>query len=127
MFLFDFDKEFYNFTRPVKDISPHEIIRRDDQVIIVHNALGVDSDDIKVDVNKLYGKHYLTLFGETKNSVSGKNYSFNSRFLIDVDSVKDVEWEVKDGLLYVTLQYKEPQAQQVKITRKDKMYLTEGK
>lgn len=125
MFMLDFDKDFFNFSRPIKDMTPYEIVKDEDRTIIIHSAVGVPEDEIKVKIDKLYGKYYLILAGEYKNPISGKHYSFNSRFLVDKDSVDNIQWKTENGLLYVGVLYKEPEVPDIKVLKMDEMKLIE--
>ena len=39
---FDWDKTLYKFNRAEKDMNPYSIVNKKDEVIIVHNILGID-------------------------------------------------------------------------------------
>lgn len=117
-FLFNFldwDRDFYSFTRNIKDMYPYEIIRKDNCATIVFNALGLSKDNIKVNTDKTRGTDYIVISGEQKNAVTGKTYSVNGRFLIDANEIKNIEWKVQDGLLYVYVHFKQAEKPQIEI------------
>lgn len=117
-FLFNFldwDRDFYSFSRNIKDMYPYEIIRKDNCATIVFNALGLSKDNIKVSTDKTRGTDYLVISGEQKNAVTGKTYSVNGRFLIDANEIKNIEWKVQDGLLYVYVHFKQAEKPQIEI------------
>lgn len=121
-FLFNFldwDRDYYSFHRNIKDMYPYEIVRKDNQSIIVFNALGLSKDNIKVTFDKVRGTDYLLINGEQKNEVTNKTYSVNGRFLIDVNEVKNIDWKVKDGLLYVNVYFKESEKPKIEIQYKE--------
>lgn len=100
-FLADFDKGFYRFSRPTKDMNPYRIVHNDNKISIVINAVGVKKDDIKISIERLNGRDYLVVNGETKNQVLETSYSINLRFIINPESIENIEWYVEDGLLYI--------------------------
>ena len=120
-FLFNFldwDDDFYSFSRPTKDMYPYEIVRTEDKCIIVFNALGLSKESVKVDFDKSRGTDYLVINGENKNEVTNKTYSIKARFRIDANEIKDIEWYLKDGLLYVEITYKKAEKPQIEIKYK---------
>mgnify|MGYP003481258011 CR=1 FL=1 len=50
---FDWDKTLYKFNRAEKDMNPYSIVNKKDEVIIVHNILGIDKKDLPKLINKL--------------------------------------------------------------------------
>ena len=50
--LFDdlgWDKSFYSFLRSEKDQTPYSVIKKsEDEMILVHNVLGVNKEDLEV-------------------------------------------------------------------------------
>ena len=120
LFDLDFDKEFYRFTRNLKDMYPYEIVRKDNQAIIIHNVVGLSKDDIKISLEK-DKVNYLVISGEKKNEITDKIYKVDSRFTINLDEIAEegIEWEVKDGLLYVYITFKELEKPNIKIKYKE--------
>lgn len=114
----DWDGDFYSFSRPTKDMYPYEIVRKDDKCTIVFNALGIPQENISIDFDKSRGTDYLVINGENKNKVTNKTYSIKARFIIDTNEIKDIEWSLKDGLLYVEITYKKPEKPQIEIKYK---------
>jgi len=115
----DWDRDFYSFTRPIKDMYPYEIVREGNKTTIVFNALGLSKENIKVDFDKIRGTDYLVISGEQKNDVTGRTYSVNGRFAIDVNEIKKIEWKCKDGLLYVDVYFKQPDKPKIDIVYKE--------
>lgn len=111
MFNLDFDKDFYRFTRNLKDMYPYEIVKKDNQAIIIHNVVGLSKEDIKISIERDGLVDYLVISGEKKNAITNKIYSVDSRFKIILDDIasEGIEWEVKDGLLYVYIAFKTPE------------------
>lgn len=100
-FLADFDKDFYRFNRPTKDMKPYRIVENNNKVYIVINAVGIKKEDIKITLEKLNGVNYLVVNGESKNEVLNTSYSINLRFIINPESIENIEWYVQNGLLYI--------------------------
>lgn len=105
----DFDSDFYNFQRSIKDMKPYEVVKTNDKSTVVFNVLGLSKENISVTVEKQRGTDYLVISGEQKNEITNKTYSVNGRFIIDVNEVKNIEWRVKDGLLYIDVYFKQPE------------------
>jgi HSP20 family molecular chaperone IbpA len=106
--LFDFDKHFYFFNRDEKDMHPYDVIRKKDALILTHNVLGLEKEDIKLTIKTENLKNYIVISGSSKDEVTGKCYSINSRFSYDpneIDITKATS-EMKNGLLYITIPYK---------------------
>ena len=111
--LFDFDRNFYNFVRAEKDMNPYTIINKDKQTILVHNVTGINKEDLKVTMKTENGEKTLYITGQTMDEITGSNYAINSRFRVKAQAIKSVESECKNGLLYVTITYKEPKEEEI--------------
>lgn len=120
LFDLDFDKEFYRFTRNLKDMYPYEIVRKDNRATVIHNVVGLSKDDIKISLEREGKIDYLVISGEKKNEITDKIYKVDSRFTINLDEIatEGIEWEVKDGLLYVYVTFKAPEKPNIKIKYK---------
>lgn len=113
--LFDFDRKFYTFVRPEKDMMPYTIINKENQTILIHNVIGINKEDLKISVKTENGEKILYISGQTKDNISGNNYEVNSRFKIKAQSIKNIECECANGLLYVTISYNEPEEKEIEI------------
>ena len=103
--LFDdlgWDKSFYSFLRSEKDQTPYSVIKKsEDELILVHNVLGINKEDLEIKLRSEDGQRVLYITGETKDEKTNKKYSINSRFTIkNGNKIKDVTSEAKNGLLY---------------------------
>lgn len=120
-----FDKSFYAFNRPVFDMSPYHVELYKDKTVIIHNILGINEEDIKIEIKKEGPNHYLYISGETVPEVlsateapkSTRNYTIRSKFSIDPSMFSNVTWKAKNGLLYVTLQLKSEEPVKLAITK----------
>jgi HSP20 family molecular chaperone IbpA len=106
--LFDFDRHFYFFNRDEKDMHPYDVIRKKDALILTHNVCGMNKEDLKLAIKTENLKHYIVINGTSKDEITGKTYSINSRFSYDPEEVdvSKATSEMKNGLLYITIPYK---------------------
>ena len=106
--LFDFDRHFYFFNRDEKDMHPYDVIRKKDALILTHNVLGLNKEDIKLTIKTENLRSYIVISGSSKDEVTGKCYSINSRFSYEPNEidVSKATSEMKNGLLYITIPYK---------------------
>lgn len=112
---FDWDRDFYNFRREEKDMHPYSIISKNNKTILVHNVVGIKKEDLKVSIKTENHYQILYITGKTKDDITEQEYSVNSRFTLKKSGIKDVTSEVKNGLLYITIQYEEPEKIETKI------------
>ena len=123
LFDFDlfFDRPFYRFQRELKDIYPYEVVRKDNQIILVHNVVGLGRNDINIKLERDERYDYLVISGEKKNEITNKIDKVDSRFKINLKQLdKDgIEWKVEDGLLYIYITYQKPKQPEVNIRYKE--------
>ena len=117
MFDLFFDKDFYKFNRLTRDMSPYQIKRFEDHMVVVHNVIGIDENDLNIELVPEKNITYLEIKGETKNEILNTTYSVNSRFSINKDEIKDITYNIKNGLLYLNINYKKPEKVDIKITK----------
>lgn len=113
--LFDFDRNFYHFQRDEKDMNPYSIIDKDGKSIIIHNVVGINKDDLKITLKTENGHKTLYITGQTKDPITNNDYSINSRFTVKASAIKNITSECKNGLLYITIEYKEPKEEEITI------------
>ncbi len=116
-----FDRPFYRFQRDLKDMYPYEVVRKDNQVIIVHNVVGLSRNDINIKLERDERYDYLVISGEKKNEITNKIDKVDSRFKINLKQLdKDgIEWKVEDGLLYIYITYQKPKQPEINIRYKE--------
>lgn len=117
----DFDSLFNKlhsaFTRPVKDMSPYRVYKKDSGFIVVCNTLGIDKKDLKVSVEKRKGSPYpvIKIVGQTK--VEAINFENNVNLELSVsileDQIEKVSYKTENGLTQVFVKMKK--AEQTKI------------
>ena len=113
--LFDFDRKFYTFMRPEKDMMPYTVINKENQTVLIHNVVGINKEDLKVTTKTENGEKILYITGQTKDKISGSNYEINSRFKIKAQAIKSIDGECANGLLEVTMAYDKPAEEEIKI------------
>ncbi len=118
--LFDdlgWDKSFYSFFRSEKDQTPYSIVRKsEDEIVLVHNVLGVNKEDLEVRLKSENGQRVLYVTGQTVDEKTKQKYNVNSRFVIkNGNRIRNVESESKNGLLYVTIQFEPEPEETIKI------------
>ena len=108
--LFDvlFDSDFYSFNRMVRDKRPYQIINEKGFSTIIHNIVGIDAEDVKIDIVPIDERHsYLSIKGETKEDLLEKEfYNVKSRFTIRHGDIDKITKKVKNGILYLTVKWK---------------------
>lgn len=106
---FDWDKDFYSFNRDEKDMHPYSIVENaKGGYVITHNILGINKEDLTLSKETEKGVTYLLINGKTKDSVTGKTYSINSRIALDGDALdlNTISAKTQNGLLYITINKK---------------------
>lgn len=105
IFPLDWDKKNYKFNREEKDMHPYSIKNEEKQTIITHNILGIDKKDLKITNESENGKTFISIKGKTKDVITGKEYSIDSRFSLNVDEVdlSGIKATAKNGLLYIII------------------------
>jgi len=87
-------------------MHPYSFITNpDNSMTIVHNVLGLDKKDIKLVVKEVNDKGYILISGETKDEITKKVYSINSKFDFSPRdyNLDNVTSTMKNGLLYITI------------------------
>ncbi len=109
--LFDvlFDNDFYGFSRMVRDKRPYQIVKNEGATIIIHNVTGIDEKDISVKIRAVDDRNsYVEITGETKDDyITEEAYSIKSRFTIKHNDVEKITKKTKNGILYLTIKWKE--------------------
>jgi len=116
---FNFDRPSYIFNRVTKDMTPTYMIEKDGKVFVLLNALGISKEDIQVEVKSTDNQNvqHLVVTGKTHNDVFNKDYTVNMTF-VSWKPMRTVEWDAKDGLVTIVVEYDEPAKPSVKITRR---------
>ena len=102
---FDWDKKNYKFNREEKDMHPYSIKTGEKEVLITHNILGIDKKDLKITTESENGVTFILIKGKTKDTITDKEYSINSRFNININELDltGIKATAKNGLLYITI------------------------
>ena len=105
LFPFDWDKKSYKFNRDEKDMHPYSVKTGEKEVLITHNILGIDKKDLKITNESENGTTFILIKGKTKDTITGKEYSVDSRFALDETqlNLSEIKATAKNGLLYITI------------------------
>ena len=105
LFPLDWDKKNYKFNREEKDMHPYTIKYGEKEMFITHNILGIDKKDLKITNESENGKTFISIKGKTKDAITGKEYSIDSRFALDENQLdlSGIQAMAKNGLLYITI------------------------
>lgn len=101
----DWDKNSYKFNREEKDMHPYSINNQKDRVIITHNILGIDKNDLKLTLSTENKVTYISIEGNTKDTLTNQNYSISSRFSLDANELEldKISSKAENGLLYIII------------------------
>ena len=95
------DEFLKSWDRPVREVTGWKATQTEFGTLIVANVLGISKENIKVNLEKAT----LSLKGETEvkeiEFTNKVNYAWNiSNIIADLENI---EYEVKDGLVYIFL------------------------
>lgn len=118
----DFFREIYKFNRPFKEVEGYVSQHNEDGTdTLCFNALGVNPDDITIDVQREYPeRQYLMVSGKTKDDVLESEYSVN--FTVAVRKpIKKIIKSFRSGLLILKLEYDKPSQPKIEIVDSTKL------
>ncbi len=112
-----FDNDFYNFSRMVRDKRPYQIVNNEGSTTIIHNVVGINEGDIKIEIKPLDDRHsYIEIVGESKDDLlNDEIYKVKSRFTVKHNEVEKLIKKIKNGILYLTIKWKEMEAPKIQI------------
>lgn len=114
---FLWDKDFYSFNRREKDMYPYSIHTKENGIILVHNVVGINKEDLDISIKEVKGDKYLIISGNTKSQQTQDEYSVNSKFRLDgTKKISSVKSELKNGLLYIYINFEKPIFKEQKIS-----------
>lgn len=114
-----FDRLSSRFQRPVKDQNPFSVYSSEKGYIIVCNTLGIDKDDLKINVKKEQGNPFPVLSVSGSSRIEKINFSNNVDLRIRLrlsEKIDSVSYETKNGLtlVYLKTETKEPEMLEAK-------------
>lgn len=107
--LLKMDRDFFKVEKPIsRTFETYNV--GDSNLLVTFNMLGIAAEDIRLSVKNDKGYQILQIEAETKNEVIGETYSYRNQISIGSTrrEVVKLQFESKDGILYVFLTYKEP-------------------
>lgn len=103
------DEFFKGWNRPVMEVKGWKSIPTDNGYVIIANTLGIEKKDIKINLD---GKT-LTLEGKTE--VKEIDFTNTVKYRWDLSNlitrIENIEYEVKNGLVYIDIFTSEKQKQ----------------
>lgn len=115
IFDFWFDNSCLRYVREDKAIR---VINGKEKSTLVLNVLGINPQDIKVDIDEGYADPQLMVSGITKDDVTGREYSIDYRIILNPKHIKQIEKSSKNGLLYIDVIWNTPQKSKIEIIEK---------
>lgn len=99
---------FRNFDKESKNIYWVRENKEEKKVVLIYSIPGLSKDDIEVrfEYDHEHDKDVLIIQGERKDEIVGVTFPGNCKFVVEF-AVKRINWKVKNGLLYVDLEYKD--------------------
>jgi HSP20 family molecular chaperone IbpA len=117
--LFDvfFDSDFYSFNRLVRDKRPYQVVNNEGSSTIIHGIVGINPEDVKIEIKPIDDRHsYIVISGETKDELLEEEiYKIQSRFTVKHNDVDKITKKVKNGILYLTVKWKQQEKPQIQI------------
>lgn len=108
-----FNVVFKSFDRPLKEVNGYKVIQKDYGYCLIINALGVDKNDLKIEVNR------DTLRVSGKTEIKEIEFTNSINLVLDISQIKDkiekVKYTMKDGLVYISLHLKQEKEKKIDI------------
>lgn len=102
--MFDY---FYYFDKAFNSDSvsrrTYKHITQDNKEILAVNCAGFSKEDIKIEAKSIGDKDYLYINGTPKDDVKDFIEPLEIRFEIRSSLVSEIEADVKEGMLYITV------------------------
>jgi len=111
------------FTRPVKDMQPYNLFKKENEYIVVANTLGLAKEDVKIQLKKGNPRtaQQLQISGETK--IDEINWNNKVNLVIDLlfeEEIVGISYTVKNGLTIVYIELEQaPEEQTITIKYKE--------
>lgn len=113
-----FDLVFKTWDRPMKEVNGYRKISTDYGYLIVANALGINKDNLEIDLTR----ETLKIQGKTEIEDIDFTNSVNYQFYVGskvYEEIDKIEYELKDGLAYISIYTKPAKKKDIKITYRD--------
>lgn len=108
-----FDNMWNNFSRPVKDMQPFSVYQNEDKgYILVVNTLGINKEDLTVNLENEKGSLYPILKIKGETTIEKINFSNKVNLGIQLkikDKVEAIDYTVNNGLTIIYLKIKKPE------------------
>lgn len=100
--------KLYNSEKDYTETKEHTILNEQEKTIIVQSIIGIDKQDLKLNLVEKGKDCYITITGETKDELTDRTYSVDETFAIDSTQLDltTIKSFIKNGLLYITISNK---------------------
>lgn len=114
-----FDSSIF-FRRPILERSGYAAQEKDGKIVLKVNVVGLSTEDIRVEVEPAEYPYtsLLIIRGEREDDLFG-TFKVNNRFLFR-KTPKQIDSELENGFLTLTIEFDEPVKPDVKINWKNK-------
>jgi HSP20 family molecular chaperone IbpA len=110
-----FDVVFKEWTRPVKEVDVRHVYKKDYGYLLVINVLGIPEENLLVNIGD---NNSLIISG----SIELEEINFKNKVSYELSlgriNLEKVEYNVKDGLLYVEIYEDKPNKKEIKVIKK---------
>ena len=114
---FWFDDSAYRFNRPMLERQGWYSKEKDGKLLLLLNVLGVNESDLNIEVKPVENnKEVICISGKTKDELFDREFSVNMNFMIS-KPMEQVKTSVKNGLLILEIEFKEPVKSSVRILK----------
>ena len=103
-YFFGFDKGFPSGNL---GMSTYKHISKENEEILIVNAAGFKKENIKLETKTIGDVDYLYITGNPDDGVKDFVKPLNLRFSIKTNIIDSINGEIKDGLLYITVERKD--------------------
>ena len=110
-FDFIFNNGDFRYSRVDKNIT---IINGDEHSTLVCNVLGINKENIKVDIDE----DYIFINGLTKNELMNKDFYVDYKIRVKPDRIEKIEKKVENGLLVLVVYWKKSNKSNIQIIEK---------
>ncbi|MFR3182160.1 MAG: Hsp20/alpha crystallin family protein [Clostridia bacterium] len=89
------------------DFDDLSIYKKGNKTILVYEVVGINKEDLKVQLMSKNGENKIIITGETENDITESKYMIDTEVVLDEKAIRNVSSRVENGLLYVTVEYAE--------------------
>lgn len=106
------------YRRPFQEVRGYSAYQKDGKLFIKYNVLGLSKDDIKIEIEPSENSNFSYLIVKGEKQDGDLDTTWQVSYQTPVKTPENIEASVENGILTVSLQYKEPVKPDVKINWK---------